>query len=223
MGGALGEAFGFCGLRDRRGFGGRAWEKVVDWGLGLFVVEVLRWEVEVEFCFVFLAEDVGVVVLVVIVIVFKFESIQWVQGVVDDTLPDGALQVGEMADRQGVCLCDYWNHDSFLPERTENLDLDIIVKTVFLSSQNTVAGLGESGDVGIELERVQNKEDAVYVGVSKTRATHHLLFLCKCLFELGFDEAGHLSELQVDNVLFQASRVPEREADSLAIHLGLEV
>ncbi|KAI7288073.1 hypothetical protein KC345_g54 [Hortaea werneckii] len=63
---------------------------------------------------------------------------------------------------------------------------------------------------GIESDRIQNKENAMNVSISCTRATHDLLFLYKCLLEFRLDKGDHLSSLKVDNVLLQASRIPKR-------------
>jgi hypothetical protein len=63
----------------------------------------------------------------------------------------------------------------------------------------------------------------MYVGIPKTRTTHHLLFFGKGLFEFGLDEGAHFSQLKIDNALFQTGRVPKSEADALAVHFRLDV
>jgi hypothetical protein len=47
--------------------------------------------------------------------------------------------------------------------------------------------------------------------------------LGKCLLELALEEARHLTELEVDHILLQPLRVPQRQANPLIIDLGLEV
>jgi hypothetical protein len=78
-------------------------------------------------------------------------------------------------------------------------------------------------NVGIKSQRIEHKEDAMYVGVPKTRATHHLLLFGKSLLKLGLNEGGHLPELEVDNALLQTGRIPKSEANSLAVHFSLNV
>ena len=63
----------------------------------------------------------------------------------------------------------------------------------------------------------------MYVGIPKTRTTHHFLLFGECLLKLGLDEAGHLSELQINDGFLQASRVPECQSNPLALELSLEV
>jgi hypothetical protein len=116
---------------------------------------------------------------------------------------------------ESVCFGDDRDDHSFLPESAEDLDLETVVETSF-TRRSTI-------NVGIKSRRIEHKEDAMYVGIPKTRTTHHLLLFGECLLKFGLDECGHLSQLKVDNALLQASGVPESEANSLALHLSLNV
>ena len=83
--------------------------------------------------------------------------------------------------------------------------------------------LASLGDIGIEARRVQNEEHAVNVGIDDTGRADDLLFFTKRVFELGLEERGNNGQLEVDNVLLESLRVPERDAQPLAIYLGLQV
>ena len=61
------------------------------------------------------------------------------------------------------------------------------------------------------------------VGVDDAGRADDLLFFTKCVFELGLEERGDNGQLEVDNVLLKSLRVPESDAESLAIYLGLQV
>lgn len=60
------------------------------------------------------------------------------------------------------------------------------------------------------------------VCILNTWRAYDLLLLAESVFELGLEERGDDGQLEVDNVLLEALRVPERDADSLAINFGLE-
>lgn len=61
------------------------------------------------------------------------------------------------------------------------------------------------------------------VGVLDARGTYDLLLLAKGILKLGLDERGDDGQLEVDNVLLEALRVPQGDTDTLAIDFGLEV
>jgi len=62
----------------------------------------------------------------------------------------------------------------------------------------------------------------VDVCILNTWRAHDLLLFAESVFELGLEERGDDGQLEVDNVLLEALRVPERDADSLAINFGLK-
>lgn len=62
------------------------------------------------------------------------------------------------------------------------------------------------------------------VGISHAGRSDNFHFLVEGIFEFTFEEGRHLAKLEVDNGFVEAIRVPEGEADPLAIiHFGFEV